>query len=217
MTTATAPPLEPTTSDAILDAAERRFAERGFDGVSVREIAADVGLKNQASLYHHFDNKQALYEAVLARGVDLLIGVVEESARAGSLRDGGAAETVGSYVDRVVTYLVAHPNMARLIQRASLDDDAAAREIVLRLVRPLFDGGVRLLRERGDSWPADQVPHVAAGIYHLIFGYFVDTALLRGVMHDDPASDDAIDRQRKFLRTAVPRLLGIEDTQGDRR
>ena len=41
----------------ILDAAERRFAERGFDGVSVREIATDAGLKNQASLYHHFKNK----------------------------------------------------------------------------------------------------------------------------------------------------------------
>lgn len=217
MTAVTALALEPTTSDAILDAAERRFAERGFDGASVREIAADVGLKNQASLYHHFDNKQALYEAVLARGVDLLIAVVEESARAGSLRDGGAAETVGAYVDRVVTYLVAHPNMARLIQRASLDDDAAAREIVLRLVRPLFDGGVRLLRERGDAWPEDEVPHVAAGIYHLIFGYFVDMALLCGVMHDDPASEKAIERQRKFLRTAVPRLLGIEATEGDTR
>jgi AcrR family transcriptional regulator len=200
---------------------ERRFAERGFDGASVREIAADVGLKNQASLYHHFDNKQALYEAVLARGVDLLIDVVEESARAGSLRHGGAAETVGAYVGRVVTYLVAHPNMARLIQRASLDDDAAAREIVLRLVRPLFDGGVSLLRESGDTWPADEIPHVAAGIYHLIFGYFVDTALLRGVMHDDPSSDEAVERQRKFLRTAIPRLLGIEDrdalTEGDTR
>ena len=48
-----------STRDVILDAAERRFAERGFAGVSVREIAADAGLKNQASLYHHFKNKVA--------------------------------------------------------------------------------------------------------------------------------------------------------------
>ncbi|MFI5366367.1 MAG: TetR family transcriptional regulator [Candidatus Binatia bacterium] len=32
----------------ILDAAERRFAERGFAGVSMRGIAADAGLRNQA-------------------------------------------------------------------------------------------------------------------------------------------------------------------------
>ena len=43
-----------STRNAILDAAERRFAEYGFAGVSVREIAADAGLKNQASLYYHF-------------------------------------------------------------------------------------------------------------------------------------------------------------------
>ena len=34
------------TRDLILDAAERHFAEHGFAGVSVREIAADAGLKN---------------------------------------------------------------------------------------------------------------------------------------------------------------------------
>jgi AcrR family transcriptional regulator len=33
-----------STRDVILDAAERRFAERGFAGVSVREIATDAGL-----------------------------------------------------------------------------------------------------------------------------------------------------------------------------
>ena len=54
-----------STRDAILDAAERRFAERGFAGVSVRQITADAGLRNQASLYHHFKNKRAIYEAVL--------------------------------------------------------------------------------------------------------------------------------------------------------
>src|SRR5262252_4697339 len=62
-----------STRDVILDAAGRRFAERGFAGVSVREIAADAGLKNQASLYHHFKNKKALYEAVLGRGLEPII------------------------------------------------------------------------------------------------------------------------------------------------
>src|SRR2546426_1687047 len=71
----------PSTRDVILDAAERRFAERGFSGVSMREIAADAGLRNQASLYHHFRDKRALYEAVLARGITPIIALVAESGK----------------------------------------------------------------------------------------------------------------------------------------
>src|SRR5205823_2673511 len=73
-------PEPPSTRDAILDAAERCFAERGFAGVSTREIAAEAGLRNQASLYHHFTDKRALYEAALARGVAPIVALMEESA-----------------------------------------------------------------------------------------------------------------------------------------
>ncbi len=203
--------VDSTTRDAILDAAERRFADAGFEGASTREIAADVGLKNQASLYHYFDNKQALYEAVLQRGVELLLAVVSGSARAGALlqSDGAArSERMASYLDRTFDYLVAHPQLARLIQRASLDDSGVVRETLARLAQPLFEGGVRLLRDAGTAWPEEELPHLAAGLYHLIFGYFSDIALLRSVMSDDPASDEAIARQRSFARAAVARLLG---------
>lgn len=43
-----------STRDLILDAAEGLFAERGYAGVSMRDITAEAGLGNQASLYHHF-------------------------------------------------------------------------------------------------------------------------------------------------------------------
>src|SRR5947207_13065534 len=65
----------PSTRDAILDAAERRFAERGFAGASMREIASEAGLKNQASLYHHFRHKRALYAAVRPRGIAPIIAL----------------------------------------------------------------------------------------------------------------------------------------------
>ena len=89
-----------STRDVILDAAERRFAERGFSGVSVREIAADAGLKNQASLYHHFKNKKALYEAVLQRGVEPLMELLA------SIETPGLSEDV---LTRTVDYLAARP------------------------------------------------------------------------------------------------------------
>ena len=68
------------TRELILDVAERRFAERGFAAVSMREIAAEAGLKNQASLYHYFKNKRALYEAVLTRSVEPILARRSTSA-----------------------------------------------------------------------------------------------------------------------------------------
>jgi AcrR family transcriptional regulator len=201
--------MEPGTRDEILDAAERHFAERGFDGASVREICADAGLKNQASLYHYFANKQQLYEAVLRRGVESLLAVVVEGRAAGVARD-GASGGMNAYLDRTMDYLIAHQHLARLIQRASIDDSDSARAIVAQLARPLYEEGVHLLAGVPTAWPADQLPYLAAGLYHLIFGYFADTALLRAVMRDDPSSAAAIARQRAFVQRAVSVLVGAE-------
>tara|TARA_R110002012_G_scaffold25345_2_gene84149 strand:- start:2247 stop:2936 length:690 start_codon:yes stop_codon:yes gene_type:complete len=57
-----------TTSSRILDAAEAHFAERGYDGSSLAEIAAAVGIK-KASLYAHFANKDALFMDVFRKAL----------------------------------------------------------------------------------------------------------------------------------------------------
>src|SRR6185369_17314376 len=113
---------ERSTRDLILDAAEKRFAEKGFSGVSVREIAGDAGLKNQASLYHHFKNKQALYEAVLERGVEPIFSLVVQSASGGGLASLLGPEDSDPFLDGVLVYLAERPHLPRLIQRAGLDD-----------------------------------------------------------------------------------------------
>jgi len=190
-----------STRDVILDAAERRFAERGFAGVSVREIASDAGLKNQASLYHHFKNKKALYEAVLQRGLEPIIELVSGSQTAGNASD--------PVLDRMVDYLAARPHLPRLIQRAGLDDSKALRGTVGRLLGPLYSSGMQILA--GTSiWTEAEIPHLAAGLYHLIFGYFANAALLEAVLPDDPRSPAALARQSHFLKVAVARLLGGE-------
>lgn len=54
------------TKEAVAKAALRLFAEHGYDGVSMRDIAAAVDVK-PASLYKHFSGKQALFDAVVER------------------------------------------------------------------------------------------------------------------------------------------------------
>ncbi len=53
------------TKRQILDKALQLFSERGYDAVSVGEIAKEVGIK-APSLYNHFQSKQAIFEAIVA-------------------------------------------------------------------------------------------------------------------------------------------------------
>ncbi len=54
------------TKTRILDTAERLFAQKGFDAVSLRNIIASAGV-NLAAVHYHFGSKQALIHAVIAR------------------------------------------------------------------------------------------------------------------------------------------------------
>lgn len=55
------------TQTALLDAAERLFAERGLLAVSLREIGAEAGQRNQAASQYHFGDKRQLVLAVFER------------------------------------------------------------------------------------------------------------------------------------------------------
>lgn len=60
----------------ILDAAEAVFAEAGFSGASMQQIAERAGLP-KANLHYYFGTKEGLYRAVLARILDLWVDAFE--------------------------------------------------------------------------------------------------------------------------------------------
>ena len=53
------------TRQAILDAALGLFADKGYFGTSLRDVATAVGVRESA-LYNYFPGKEALFEAILA-------------------------------------------------------------------------------------------------------------------------------------------------------
>jgi AcrR family transcriptional regulator len=52
-----------TTKELILHTALRLFSERGYNGVSMRELAAEVGIK-AASIYNHFSSKEDIFNSL---------------------------------------------------------------------------------------------------------------------------------------------------------
>lgn len=63
-----------TAREEILDAAAELFTTRGYTNTSTRMIADAVGMR-QASLYHHFSNKDELLDALLSGTVDAPLAV----------------------------------------------------------------------------------------------------------------------------------------------
>jgi len=64
------------TRARILDAAARALRARGYAGARLADIASEIGMK-AGSLYYHFDSREALVEAVMARGLDYVHTTLE--------------------------------------------------------------------------------------------------------------------------------------------
>lgn len=89
------------TKDRILDTAERCFAQHGFEATSLRMITAEAGV-NLAAVNYHFQSKEALLHAVIARRIDPV------NERRLAMLDAIEAESGDSLlpVDRVVDALL---------------------------------------------------------------------------------------------------------------
>lgn len=123
------------TRKAILDAAERLFADLGFDGASLRMITARAGV-NLAAVNYHFGSKEALLQAALARR----IGPLNDERL--KLLDAAeaAAENKRPAIEAVLTALVA-PAL-----RLSRDRRRGGRVFMRLLGRVFNDPGEKLQR-----------------------------------------------------------------------
>ncbi len=60
-------PTEASTRDRLVDAAERLFAERGIEAVSLREITRESGARNAIAAQYHFADRAGLVRAIMVR------------------------------------------------------------------------------------------------------------------------------------------------------
>lgn len=89
------------TRDALLEAAGRAFARRGYHGASVEEIAADAGL-TKGALYYNFAGKEDLFLALLDRHVAARLDLLSDLDAAGpaALREGARRVAAALRADR---------------------------------------------------------------------------------------------------------------------
>ena len=95
----------------IIDAAERRFLEKGFDGVSMDEIACDLEL-SKPTLYLYFKNKESLYLAVVLRGMLILRDTFKDAV---TKEKTGIKKVVRFIRALCLDYVRKHPDYYRLL------------------------------------------------------------------------------------------------------
>lgn len=127
----------------IVEAAGQLFGERGYDGVTLDEVAAASGV-TKPILYRHFDDKRALYLALLARHRDDL-----GSFAALIPAEGDPVERLRAVLDLWLTYVEAHSYAWGMLFRDSgggpavrdfrLEVHARARAVLAGIIRSMAE------------------------------------------------------------------------------
>jgi AcrR family transcriptional regulator len=193
------------TAEAILDAAEALFAERGFEGTALRDVALCVGVRTP-SLYNHFPSKESLYAAVLERGLDPVLELLAEAAPT----EGGAAPRDRErIVSEVMALLARHPRLPRLLLHETLAGGQRLTPMLARWLAPALARAEEIIEAdpAARAWRRDQIPLLVLALYHAVVGYFTVADLYRQARGEDLLAEPALARQTAFLRQLVATLF----------
>ncbi len=122
------------TRDAIIDAAEKLFIDKGYHGTRVSEVArlADVSI---GSIYVHFENKEGLYAALMERALDIEAKYLDAILENDEISD---LEKVFSIGEAYLQFFRDHPAYFRMLMIPHEDvpeaaaDTAIGRQVVER-------------------------------------------------------------------------------------
>jgi AcrR family transcriptional regulator len=132
------------TPERLLDAAFAEFAVRGLEGARLSDIAARAGI-TRPSLLHHFETKEALYQATVERAFARLAEVLMSAMSA----EADFAARVEAVVEGFGAFMESSQDLARLLVREVVERDGPGRAMLLERAVPLLDEVERFVVREG--------------------------------------------------------------------
>ncbi|GAA3212233.1 TetR/AcrR family transcriptional regulator [Actinocorallia longicatena] len=190
------------STDRIVEAATRLFAERGYEGASTRLIAEAAGL-NIATVSYHVGGKRELYLAVMERA-----HLAERAALEGAM-EVFTPDRAGIHLllDRYLDFCVERPEVPALWMRRWLSEADDVTSLEAEYVRPLIQQVVALVEDV--AGPGTDLEFAVWTVIWSIHGFGRGGVLDpegRRCRTDDP---DALARFRAHLHVLADRLLGL--------
>jgi AcrR family transcriptional regulator len=185
-----------TTRETILVVARRRFAEHGYAGTSLAEIADEVGIRSP-SLFHHFPSKTALYRAVLLDAFDSWLVIMDETAAL----PGEGWPQVERVLRTAFRFFEQRPDFVRLARWEALEGGPILVDELVALLGPLFERSVGFLERQMDEGlirRCDARRLVITG-YGAVLSYVSDAPLVGPLLGDDPLSGASLRAQEEHV------------------
>ena len=141
----------------ILAAAERIFAEKGYDGATTAAIAAAAGLP-KSNLHYYFPTKEAVYRAVIDGTLRLWLAAFDPIAA-----DDDPAEALAAYVRRKMRHSFEHPLASRVFAQEVLRGAPVVRDFLAGELREWVEARSAVIRAwiaQGRMAPLEPAPPV---------------------------------------------------------
>jgi len=197
-------PKAERTRRQILAAAERRFAETGYENTRLEDIADDIGMVGSAILYH-FGDKRELYRAVRNDLSGELLTEVEQAV----VGEAPPSQRLVALVRASARAITARPALASIALREAMSGDPHVERQtnpLLGRIVALFEEGVRT----GDIQPVRAEPyHFFSAVAGTILFYVAALPHFVSDLPDDHLSDERMAMLEDDAVAIAERLLGM--------
>jgi TetR/AcrR family transcriptional regulator len=196
------------TRDRVLAVALPLFAERGYRGTSLRDIARRIGIK-APSLLHHFPSKQQLYVAVL----DRIFEGMEAAAQRVATGKGSKQERLVQAIQDSIDYIAKHPDSMKLLWKEMADESGVGRNLLKRRMPPLDAIVVNFIfrgQREGEFRPELDPFHFIQSLNSITIGYFGTAAMIKRLWNVNLLEPAIIERRKREVVDMVERTLFVK-------
>ncbi len=195
------------TSSRILAAADTLFGERGYDAVSVRDIAEHAGV-NKALVFYHHGTKEALFAKVIEHYYEAHRKAIEGAFEG----EAPVRDRLHQVIDTYLDFIAAHRHYPRLIQRV-VAGSGAPIEPVQKNLAVLYSSVYRVLSQIAPEHGPRAARHLFVTFSGAVINFFTYGPLLAPAWGVDPLSDEGIEERRVHLHWVADCLMdGLSDT-----